>query len=101
LASAEPDPPRRPHSSLAACRRRTEHLYGETRYAAKTWKRKRRVIIKAEVVRYPGRDPKNNPRFVVTNLPHAPRTVYEEIYCRRGDVENRLKELCVGSASAR
>src|SRR5438128_1378787 len=72
---------------------RTEHLYGETRYAAKTWKRKRRVIIKAEVVRHPGRDPKNNPRFLVTNLPHAPQTVYEEIYCRRGDVENRLKEL--------
>jgi hypothetical protein len=71
----------------------TEHLYGETRYAAKTWTRKRRVIIKAEVVRHPGRDPKNNPRFVVTNLPHAPRTVYEQIYCQRGDMENRLKEL--------
>ncbi len=71
----------------------TEHLYGETRYAAKTWKRKRRVIIKAEVVRHPGRDPKNNPRFVVTNLTGAPRTVYEQVYCQRGDVENRLKEL--------
>src|SRR5712691_12329403 len=44
----------------------TEHLYGETRYAARRWTRKRRVIIKAEVVRHPGRDPKNNPRFVVT-----------------------------------
>src|SRR5437773_3958591 len=72
---------------------RTEHLYRETRYAAKTWKRKRRVIIKGEVVRHPGRDPKSNPRFLVTDLPHAPQTVYEEIYCRRGDVENRLKEL--------
>ena len=72
---------------------RTERLYGETRYAARTWKRRRRVIIKAEVVRHPGRDPKNNPRFVVTNLPDAPQAVYEEIYCRRGDVENRLKEL--------
>ncbi len=71
----------------------TAHLYGETRYAAKTWKRKRRVIIKAEVVRHPGRDPKNNPRFVVTNVLHAPRTVYEQVYCQRGDVENRLKEL--------
>jgi hypothetical protein len=71
----------------------TAHLYGETRYAAKTWKRKRRVIIKAEVVRHPGRDPKNNPRFVVTNVTGAPRTVYEQIYCQRGDMENRLKEL--------
>src|SRR6266436_1873260 len=72
---------------------RTERLYGETRYAARTWKRRRRVIIKAEVVRHPGRDPKNNPRFVVTNLPGAPQTIYEQIYCQRGDVENRLKEL--------
>ena len=32
----------------------TAHLYGETRYAARSWKRKRRVIIKAEVVRHPG-----------------------------------------------
>jgi len=70
----------------------TAHLYGETRYAAKSWKRKRRVIIKAEVVRHPGRDPKNNPRFVVTNLPHTPERVYA-IYCERGDMENRLKEL--------
>jgi hypothetical protein len=71
---------------------RTAHLYGETRYAARTWKRKRRVIIKAEVVRHPGRDPKNNPRFVVTNLPDGPEAVYQ-FYCGRGDVENRLKEL--------
>jgi hypothetical protein len=71
----------------------TEHLYGETRYAAKTWSRKRRIIMKAEVVRHPGRDPKNNPRFVVTNLAGGPRAVYEQIYCQRGDMENRLKEL--------
>jgi len=71
---------------------RTEHLYGETRYAARTWKRKRRVIIKAEVVRHPGRTPKNNPRFVVTNRPDDPEAVYQ-LYCQRGDVENRLKEL--------
>ena len=70
----------------------TAHLYGETRYAAKTWTRKRRVILKAEVVRHPGRAPKNNPRFVVTNLTIQPQAVYE-LYCQRGDVENRLKEL--------
>ena len=70
----------------------TAHLYGETRYAAKKWTRKRRVIIKAEVVRHPGRAPKNNPRFVVTNLATRPQAVYE-VYCQRGDVENRLKEL--------
>jgi hypothetical protein len=70
----------------------TAHLYGETRYAAKSWARRRRVIIKAEVVRHPGRAPKNNPRFVVTNLTGPPQAVYE-FYCQRGDVENRLKEL--------
>ena len=70
----------------------TEHLYGETRYAAKKWSRKRRIVMKAEVVRHPGRAPKNNPRFVVTNLADPPQGAYE-IYCQRGDMENRLKEL--------
>lgn len=71
----------------------TEHLYGETRYAAGTWDHRRRVLIKAEVVRHPGREPKDNPRFVVTNLEHSPRYLYEAIYCARGDIENRIKEL--------
>lgn len=73
----------------------TATLFGETRYAAKSWKRKRRVIMKAEVVRLVGRAPRDNPRFVVTNLPQSPRRVYE-IYRERGDVENRLKELHYG-----
>ena len=67
-------------------------LFVETRYAAKSWDRKRRVILKAEVVQYPGRAPRDNPRFVVTNLPLAPEVVYR-IYRQRGDVENRHKEL--------
>ena len=70
----------------------TEHVFGETLYAARKWSHRRRVIIKAEVVRHPGRDPKNNPRFVVTNLPHKPVNVYQ-IYRDRGDAENRIKEL--------
>lgn len=74
----------------------TKHVYGETRYAARRWPKKRRVIFKAEVVRYPGRKPKNNPRFVVTNAPQSPRWIYEKIYSRRGDVENRIKELKCG-----
>jgi hypothetical protein len=71
----------------------TEKVYGVCRYAAKSWSRKRRVIIKAEVVRLEGREPKDNPRFVVTNLPDRPQAVYEDVYCQRGDVENRIKEL--------
>jgi Transposase DDE domain group 1 len=73
----------------------SERRYGETRYAAKKWSHKRRVIMKAEVVRYPGRAPRDNPRFVVTNLPDPPQTVYE-IYGGRGDMENRIKELKEG-----
>ncbi len=72
------------------------HLYGECRYAASTWGTKRRVIFKAEVVRHPGRDPKDNPRFVVTNLTQTPKWIYERIYCQRGDIENRIKELHLG-----
>lgn len=70
-------------------------VFGETRYAAKSWKRRRRVIMKAEVVRLAGRDPRDNPRFVVTNLAQSPRRVYE-LYRERGDTENRLKELHYG-----
>jgi hypothetical protein len=79
---------------------RTEHVYGETGYAARSWSHRRRVIIKAEVVRLPGRDPKWNPRFVVTNLGDTPVTVYA-LYCQRGEMENRLKELHNGLALGR
>ncbi len=71
----------------------TEHLYGECRYAARSWAHRRRVIMKAEVVRHPGRNPKDNPRFVITNLPQNPQWVYERVYCQRGEIENRIKEL--------
>jgi hypothetical protein len=71
----------------------TEHLYGECRYAARSWPHRRRVIFKAEVVRHPGRDPKDNPRFVITNLSQNPQWVYERVYCQRGEIENRIKEL--------
>ena len=75
-------------------------LYGETRYAARPWPHKRRVIMKAEVIPYPDRPPKKNPRFVVTNLGQCPALVYA-LYCGRGDMENRLKELQHGLASDR
>ena len=71
----------------------TEHVYTEARYAAGTWPHERRVVIKAEVVRLPGREPRDNPRFVITNLRQTPRFVYERVSCARGDIENRIKEL--------
>jgi hypothetical protein len=71
----------------------TEHVYAETLYAAGTWPHRRRTIIKAEVTRHPGRDPKDNPRFVITNMTQTPRWIYERFYCQRGEIENRIKEL--------
>ena len=80
----------RPQSEASG---QTAHVYTDARYAARTWDHPRRVVIKAEVVRLPGRDPRDNARFVVTNLRQTPRFVYERVYCARGDIENRIKEL--------
>jgi Transposase DDE domain group 1 len=75
----------------------TEHVYGEFRYKTqKSWEDKRRIIYKAEVTRHPHRDPKDNPRFVVTNMKQSPQWLYEQVYCQRGDLENRIKELHYG-----
>jgi hypothetical protein len=55
-----------------------------------SWSRPRRIIAKAE---WTGGSA--NPRFVVTSLSledAAPQQLYEEIYCARGDMENRIKE---------
>jgi hypothetical protein len=79
---------------LSEASSQTEHVYTDAWYAAHTWRRReRRVVIKAEVVRLPGRTPRDNPRFVITNLRQSPRFVYERVYCARGDIENRIKEL--------
>lgn len=75
----------------------TEHIYGECQYRTqKTWPGPRRVIYKAEVVWGEGKEPKDNPRFVVTNLKQSPQWIYEKVYCQRGDLENRIKELHYG-----
>jgi hypothetical protein len=54
------------------------------------WERERRVVAKAEHI-----DGKENPRFVVTSLKAedwAAQALYEELYCARGEMENRIKE---------
>jgi hypothetical protein len=77
------------HTGRAARRFRDFHY--RTR---KSWSRRRRVVGKAEYL------PKGpNPRFVVTNLsPHraAARRLYEQLYCARGEMENRIKEQQLG-----
>lgn len=70
-----------------------QRSFGECEYRARSWKRIRRVIIKADIALHPGREPRDNPRFLVTNIKGSPRRIYEQIYCARGDVENRIKEL--------
>jgi hypothetical protein len=55
-----------------------------------SWSGQRRVVAKAEWTRGAA-----NPRFVVTSLSRedaAPQRLYEEIYCARGAMENRIKE---------
>jgi hypothetical protein len=65
-----------------------QRLFTEFMYAAGTWKRERRIIGKAEHT-----SEGTNPRFVVTNLDDTdPQTLYDERYCARGDMENRIKE---------
>ena len=59
-----------------------------------SWSRARRVVGKAEHL-----PDKSNPRFVVTSYPverMAAVTLYEQLYCARGDMENRIKEQQLG-----
>ena len=44
-------------------------------------------------MRAEGKQPKDNPRFVITNMKQSPRFLYEKVYCQRGKIENRIKEL--------
>jgi len=93
ILNAHAEPWMKRARSLSAQSGRTEHIYSECRYAAKSWSRERRVIIKAEVVCIEGREPRDNARFVVTNLSASPKHLYENVYCQRGEIENRIKEL--------
>lgn len=55
-----------------------------------SWSRRRRVVGKAEHTQGEA-----NPRFVVTSLSHQradARALYEDLYCARGEMENRIKE---------
>ena len=65
--------------------------FGEIQYAAATWDQERRVIVKAEHTAKG-----SNPRFLVTNLTGAAQELYDEVYCARGEMENRIKEQQLG-----
>jgi Transposase DDE domain group 1 len=74
-----------------------QRVFADLLYGAHTWDTERRVIVKAEYL--PGEgggDPKENFRFVVTNLDDPGQSLYETLYCKRGDAENRIKEQQLG-----
>lgn len=64
-----------------------QRIFGMLHYGAATWDRKRRVIAKAEYT-----EKGSNPRFVVTNVPGDAQSLYDDVYCQRGEMENRIKE---------
>ena len=66
---------------------RKQRLFGNLRYGARTWNRRRRVIARIE-----HGSQGSNPRYVVTNLPGRSKWLYERLYCHRGEMENRIKE---------
>jgi hypothetical protein len=68
-----------------------QRLFGEFSYAAETWDHARRVIVKAEHL-----EQGPNSRFVVTNLTGEPQKLYDDLYCQRGQAENRIKEQQLG-----
>jgi hypothetical protein len=70
-----------------------QRIFGEFPYAAGTWDKERRTLAKAE-----HGDQGENPRFVVVSpgLGGEPQALYEELYCGRGEMENRIKEQQLG-----
>jgi len=70
---------------------RPMRLYRQFKYTTlKSWTRQRRVIGKAELL-----EKGRNPRFIVTNFTsgeYHDQELYEDFYCARGDMENRIKE---------
>ena len=85
-----------------------QRLFSRFNYAAKSWKRKRwiatfnhgvkswkceqQTILRKVIARmeYSERGP--NPRYIVTNLKGDSKELYDNVYCQRGDMENRIKE---------
>lgn len=69
----------------------SERIFKDFRYRAKKWGRlKRRVVGKAEYTAQGA-----NPRFIITNVPMTEvdaQELYEQVYCERGNMENRIKE---------
>ena len=96
------DPQMQQAAALHRASGQAARVFTEFAYETNTsWSRPRRVVAKAEQI-----EGKENPRYVVTSLaadqwPAQP--LYEQLYCARGDMENRIKEqysLFAGRVSA-
>jgi Transposase DDE domain group 1 len=68
-----------------------QRAFFEFRYAAHTWHTERRVIARLE-----HGDKGDNPRYILTNLEGPAASLYDELYCARGEAENRIKEAQLG-----
>lgn len=64
-----------------------QRRFHNLRYGAGSWDKARRIILKAEHT-----DKGSNPRYVVTNITGEAQTLYDDLYCARGEMENRIKE---------
>jgi hypothetical protein len=95
------EPALAPLRTVVATTHDTATTYAEVAYQTRSWAAPRRTIIKAEVVWHDGREPRDNPRFVITNLRQTPEWIYTHVYCARGDSENRFKELKLALAFGR
>lgn len=73
-----------------------QRLFSAFTYSAKSWRRPRRIIAKAE-----HHENGSNLRFLVTNMKHAPQALYDDGYCPRGDMENGIKQLKLDLSSDR
>jgi len=70
---------------IAAVTGQTEQVYSDVSYAAGSWER--RILIKAEVVCGEGKEPKDNPRFVITNMKQGPNGSTKRSTAARRDRE--------------
>lgn len=69
---------------------------GEFNYAAQSWPIERRVVIRLEYGQQG-----TNPCYIVTNLSGSAPQLYDQVYCQRGEAENRIKEAQVGLSATR
>jgi Transposase DDE domain group 1 len=69
---------------------------GEFMYGAQSWAKECRVITRLEYG-----EQGNNPRYVLSSLTTEPQTLYDTVYCQRGEAENRIRQAQAGLFATR